>query len=62
MEPADEAIVGFVRELCATSDVSDERLAAVEAVVGGPPAVVELAALVGYYTLLGFVMKVGGAC
>jgi 4-carboxymuconolactone decarboxylase len=62
VEPSDEVIVGFVRELCATSDVSDERVAAATASVGGSAAVVELATLVGYYSLLSFVMKVGGAC
>lgn len=57
----DELIVGFVRELCADSDVSDQRLADASAAVG-QESVVELCALVGYYTLLGYVMRVAGAC
>lgn len=57
----DATIVGFVRELCAQSDVSDERYAATEAEIG-VGGVVELSALVGYYTMLGFVMRVAGAC
>jgi 4-carboxymuconolactone decarboxylase len=61
LDPADELIVGFVRELCATSDVSDERFAATEAALGAT-GIVELSALVGYYTFLGYVMKVADAC
>ncbi|MFT4658094.1 MAG: 4-carboxymuconolactone decarboxylase [Minisyncoccia bacterium] len=57
----DELIVGFVRELCADSDVSDSRFAAAESAFGAS-GVVELTALVGYYTFLGFVMKVAEAC
>lgn len=57
----DELIVGFVRELCANSDVSDERLAAASETLG-QESVVELCALVGYYTFLGYVMRVAGAC
>jgi len=57
----DELIVEFVRELCAHSDVSDQRLSLVSAAIG-QETVVELCALVGYYTLLGYVMKVAGAC
>lgn len=58
----EEVIVGFVRELCQSSDVSDSRFAAVSEALGGSGPVVELAALVGYYTFLGYVMKVAGAC
>ncbi len=61
IEGRDELIVGFVRELCANSDVSDDRLAAASEAVG-QDCVVELCALVGYYTLLGYVMRVAGAC
>ena len=61
LDGRDELIVGFVRELCANSDVSDDRLdAAAEAI--GHDRVVELCALVGYYTLLAYVMRVAGAC
>ena len=58
----DAVIVSFVRELCDTSDVSDQLFGEVESAVGGSAGVVELSALVGYYTFLGFVMKVGNAC
>ncbi len=58
----DEVIIGFVRELCSTSDVSDSRFAAISEALGGHGPIVELSALVGYYTFLGFVMKVAGAC
>jgi len=57
----DELIVGFVRELCAASNVSDERFAAAEHALGAG-GVIELVALVGYYTFLGYVMQVAGAC
>ena len=59
---AEEVIVGFVQDLCAESDVSDARFSAVAQQLGGHGPVVELAGLVGYYTFLGFVMKVAGAC
>ncbi len=58
---ADRMIVEFVRELCANSDVSNERFASTEAAIG-TECVVELSALVGYYTFLGYSMKVAGAC
>ncbi len=58
----EEIVVGFVRELAANNDVSDARFAAAEKSLGGSGPVVELSALVGYYTFLGYVMKVGGAC
>ncbi len=64
-EPAsdrDLLLIGFVQELCARSDVSDERLAAAAEVLGGHEPVVELCALVGYYTFLAYVMRVAGAC
>jgi 4-carboxymuconolactone decarboxylase len=61
LQGRDEIIVGFVRELCTSSDVSDDRVAsAIEAI--GEESVVELSALVGYYTFLGYVMRVAGAC
>jgi len=61
LEGRDELIVGFVRELCANSTVSNERLAAATEAID-QESVVELCALVGYYTLLGYVMRVAGAC
>lgn len=59
---AEEVIVGFVRELSATNDVSNERFEKTKAALGGDGPVVELSALVGYYTFLGYTMKVAGAC
>ena len=53
---ADGVIVGFVRELCAASKVPDAVYAAAESRLG-PAGVVELSTLVGYYTLLAFVMN-----
>lgn len=57
----DELIVGFVREICANSNVSDDRFRSARELLG-ESGVVELAALVGYYTMLGFVMRVSNAC
>lgn len=54
-------IVGFVRELCATSTVSPTTYADAERALG-TDGVVELSALVGYYTFLGYAMNVAGAC
>lgn len=59
---AEDVVVGFVRELCASSDVSDDRFVAAAEGLGGSGPVIELAALVGYYTFLGYVMKVANAC
>lgn len=59
---AEDVIVGFVRELATTNDVSDARFERTKSALGGDGPVVELSALVGYYTFLGYVMKVGGAC
>ncbi len=61
LDLSDAEIVVFVRELCAESTVSDLTLEAIEVRVGTAGAV-ELSALVGYYTMLGFVMNVAGAC
>ena len=57
----EDLIVGFVRELCATSTVTDDTYGNAAAVLG-TEGVVELATLVGYYTLLAFTMSVAGAC
>jgi len=54
-------IIGFIRELCAESTVSDATFAEVEGLLG-TEQVVELSALVGYYTMLAFVMNTAGAC
>jgi 4-carboxymuconolactone decarboxylase len=57
----EELLIGFVRELCALSTVSDARFAqAVDHL--GERGTVELCATVGYYTFLAFVMGAAGAC
>ena len=50
------AVVGFVREMCAASRVSDAAYAAARDRLG-TAGVVELSTLVGYYTLLAFVIN-----
>lgn len=52
----DDVIVGFVREMCATARVSDTAYAAASDRLG-TSGVVELSTLVGYYTLLAFVIN-----
>ena len=54
-------VIGFVRELCASSTVSHETYDKAEAALG-TATVVELASLVGYYTFLGYTMNIAGAC
>ena len=56
----EELIIGFVREVCETATVSDEMYEEAEAALG-TSGVVELTALVGYYTMLSYVMNVAGA-
>lgn len=58
---AESLLVGFVRELCGTSTVSDETFAAAIDRYG-EAGVVELSTIVGYYTLLAFVMGAVDAC
>jgi 4-carboxymuconolactone decarboxylase len=62
-EPTSEEalIIAFVRELSNQRTVTDEMFTQVKTLVGDE-GVVELATLVGYYTLLGYVMNVAGAC
>lgn len=57
----EQALVSFTRELCRTSTVSEASFAAAHELLG-TTGVVELAATVGYYTMLGFVMNATGAC
>jgi 4-carboxymuconolactone decarboxylase len=57
----DETVVEFVRELCADSDVSDDRFAQAKNAIDDA-GVVELSALVGYYTFLAYVMRVAQVC
>ena len=60
VEEPDGAIVRFVEELCAASRVSDPVYgAAVDRL--GPAGVVELSTLVGYYTMLAYVMNAAEA-
>jgi 4-carboxymuconolactone decarboxylase len=54
-------LIGFVRELCASSTVSEETFAAARNHLGDA-GIVELSATVGYYTLLGYVMGACDAC
>ena len=61
MTDAESVVVGFVRELCADSTVSQATYDRTEVALG-TDGVVELSALVGYYTFLGFAMNVAGAC
>lgn len=57
----DRALVSFVDELCGSRTVSDATFEAVRQLLG-VPAVVELALMVGYYTMLGSVMGACDAC
>lgn len=61
LSDSEQVIVGFVRELVDTATVSDEIFGAVHAAIGNE-GTVELATLVGYYMMLGYVMNVAGAC
>lgn len=54
--PHDDAIVALVREMCATARVSDATYGAARDRLG-TSGVVELSTLVGYYTLLAFVIN-----
>ena len=56
VEPPDDVVVGFVRETCAASRVSDAAYSAARDRLG-TSGVVELSTLVGYYTLLAFVIN-----
>ena len=53
----DDVIVGFVREMCAMARVSDTAYAAASERLG-TAGVVELTTLVGYYTMLAFIINV----
>jgi 4-carboxymuconolactone decarboxylase len=56
VDPPDDVIVGFVREMCAGSSVSDATFAAVQDQLG-TSGLVELTMLVGYYTMLAFAIN-----
>jgi AhpD family alkylhydroperoxidase len=61
VDAGDAAIVAFVRQLCASALVDDATFAAVRERLGDA-AVVELSVVVGYYSLLAFVMGAADAC
>lgn len=54
-------LIDFVSELCDTGSVSQETFERIHAAFGDP-GTVELATIVGYYTLLAFVMGTVDAC
>lgn len=64
-EPVDDAsvaaLVRFVRELCRTGMVSDAAFEMAQSRLG-EEGVVELAAMVGYYTMLALFMNACAAC
>jgi 4-carboxymuconolactone decarboxylase len=57
----EQALVGFARSLVAGSAVDDETYEAASDLLG-PSGVVELATIIGYYTMLGYAMSVAAAC
>jgi 4-carboxymuconolactone decarboxylase len=57
----ERTLVEFTQELCRTSTVADSTFRAAADLLG-TTGVVELAATVGYYTFLGYVMNASGAC
>jgi 4-carboxymuconolactone decarboxylase len=59
--PEEALIIAFVRELSNHRTVTDEMFTQIKTLVGDE-GVVELATLVGYYTLLGYVMNVADIC
>ncbi len=61
LDGRERTIIGYVRELCDTGTVSDVRFAAMLELLGNE-GTVELTAVVGYYTMLAYVMNVAGAC
>ena len=54
-------LVSFVEELSRTGTVSGEVFSELHRDLG-TPGIVELSVVVGYYTMLGLVMSVNGAC
>ena len=60
-DPDDEAVVGFVRSLCRTGRVDDETFD-IMANRFGEPGAVELAAIVGYYSMLAVFMNACDVC
>lgn len=60
-EEREKILVEFVLQLCRASQVSDDAFAVAHELLG-TEGVVELAATVGYYTMLGYVMSACEAC
>ncbi len=61
LDHRESTIIGYVRELCETGNVSDALFAQMVEMLG-TEGTVELTATVGYYTMLAYVMNVAGAC
>lgn len=61
LAPREHVLVSFARELISGSAVSDETFAAAHDLLG-TAGVVELAAIIGYYTMLGYTMAATEAC
>ncbi len=57
----EQTLVGFVRSLVAGSAVDDDTYNSAASLLGSA-GVVELATIVGYYTMLGYAMSVAEAC
>ena len=57
----EQTLVQFARSLVARSAVDDDTYNAAADLLG-PSGVVELAAIIGYYTMLGYAMSVAEAC
>jgi len=57
----ERALVDVARSLVAGSAVDDDTYKAAADLLG-PPGVVELATIIGYYTMLGYAMSVVEAC
>ena len=60
-DEADSGVVGFARELAREGRVSDATFAAMHSRFG-EPGVVEIAAVVGYYTMMAVFMSACEAC
>jgi len=59
--PDDAALVDFVRELCRSGAVADARFETLRSRLGDAGAV-ELAAAVGYYSMIALVLSACDAC
>jgi 4-carboxymuconolactone decarboxylase len=60
-DPDDAALVDFTRELCGTGKVGDEAFERARDRLG-EEGTVELAAIIGYYTMLAVFMNACEAC